>query len=147
MKVAKKPSKDISGVGALIYSTSTQRYLFLLRDNCKFSGTWGLAGGKVEDNEVLLESLYRELEEELGYDFKNSKVIPLEKFTSENNRFTYHTFLIPVYEEFVPLLNNEHKGYCWVGIADHPTPLHPGVWRTFKFKAVIDKITTLESIL
>lgn len=147
MKVAKKSSKDISGVGALIYSTSTQRYLFLLRDNCKFSGTWGLAGGKVEDNEVLLESLYRELEEELGYNFKNSKVIPLEKFTSENNRFTYHTFLIPVYEEFVPFLNDEHKGYCWVGINDHPTPLHPGVWRTFKFKAIIDKITTLESIL
>jgi 8-oxo-dGTP pyrophosphatase MutT (NUDIX family) len=143
----KVPNKNISGVGALIYSVSTHRYLFLLRDNCKHSGTWGLAGGKVEANEVLLDSLYRELKEELGYDFETSKVIPLEKFTSENSKFTYHTFLIPVREEFIPLLNDEHRGYCWVYLTDHPNPLHPGVWRTFNFKAVIDKITTLESVL
>jgi hypothetical protein len=50
-------------------------------------------------------------------------------------------------EEFVPRLNDEHRGYCWVGIKDHPRPLHPGVWRSFKFDSVIEKLETLESVL
>ena len=140
-------SGHIEGVGTFIYSTSTQRYLFLLRDTSKYSGTWGLAGGKIDAGEQLLDSLYRELEEELGYDFSNVKVIPIEKFTSDNNRFSYNTFLIPITEEFLPILNHEHRGYCWVALEDHPKPLHPGVWRTVNFKSVVDKIKTLEAVL
>lgn len=137
----------IEGVGTFIYSTITHRYLFLLRNTKKYAGTWGLAGGSIEAGEQLLSSLHRELDEELGYDFSNTKVIPIEKFTSDNGRFTYHTFLIPVDEEFVPDLNNEHRGYCWVGLEDHPKPLHPGVWRTINFASVVDKIKTLEQVL
>jgi len=137
----------IEGVGTFIYSTSTQRYLFLLRNSSKYSGTWGLAGGKIDTGEQLLDSLCRELREELGYDFVNDKVIPIEKFTSDNGNFSYHTFLIPVTEEFLPNLNYEHRGYCWVALEDHPKPLHPGVWRTVNFKSVVDKIKTLESVL
>jgi 8-oxo-dGTP pyrophosphatase MutT (NUDIX family) len=137
----------IEGVGTFIYCTNTQRYLFLLRNSSKYSGTWGLAGGKIDANEQILESLYRELREELGYDFTNDKVIPIEKFTSDNGNFSYHTFLIPVAEEFVPNLNYEHRGYCWVALEDHPKPLHPGVWRTVNFKSVVDKIKTLEAVL
>jgi 8-oxo-dGTP pyrophosphatase MutT (NUDIX family) len=140
-------SGHIEGVGTFIYCTATQRYLFLLRDSCKYSGTWGLAGGKIDAGEQVLDSLYRELDEELGYDFTSTKVIPIEKFTSDNGHFSYHTFLIPVNEEFVPLLNYEHRGYCWVALEDHPKPLHPGVWRTVNFKSVVDKIRTLEAVL
>jgi hypothetical protein len=35
----------------------------------------------------LLESLTRELKEELGYEFHDVKVIPIEKFTSDNGQF------------------------------------------------------------
>jgi len=137
----------IEGVGTFIYSSSTHRYLFLLRNTSKYSGTWGLAGGKIDAEEHLLESLTRELKEELGYDFLDVKVIPIEKFTSDNGNFSYHTFLIPINEEFVPELNYEHRGYCWVRLEDHPKPLHPGVWRTINFEAVAGKIKTLEKIL
>lgn len=140
-------SSPIEGVGTFIYCVTTHRYLFLLRDSSKYAGTWGLAGGKIEAGEQLLESLYRELREELGVDVTDAKVIPIEKFTSDNNKFSYHTFLIPVTEEFVPILNNEHRGYCWVHLDDYPKPLHPGVWRTVNFKEVVNKIKTLESIL
>jgi 8-oxo-dGTP pyrophosphatase MutT (NUDIX family) len=140
-------SGHIEGVGTFIYCTATQRYLFLLRDSSKYSGTWGLAGGKIDAGEQVLDSLYRELDEELGYDFTSTKVIPIEKFTSDNGHFSYHTFLIPVNEEFVPMLNYEHRGYCWVSLEDHPKPLHPGVWRTVNFKSVVDKIKTLEAVL
>ena len=140
-------SSHIEGVGTFIYATSTGRYLFLLRDASKYSGTWGLAGGKIDPGEHILDSLTRELKEELGYEFHNVKVVPIEKFTSDNGNFSYHTFLIPITEEFTPILNDEHRGYCWVSLEDHPKPLHPGVWRTINFKAVMEKIKTLETVL
>lgn len=140
-------SSHIEGVGTFIYATSTGRYLFLLRNSSKYAGTWGLAGGKIDTGEYLLASLTRELEEELGGTIRGSKIIPIEKFTSDNGHFSYHTFLIPIAEEFTPILNEEHRGYCWVRLEDHPRPLHPGVWRTINFEAVASKIKTLESIL
>lgn len=140
-------SGSVAGVGAFIYCVSTKRYLFLLRNTSKYSGTWGLAGGSVESGESILESLHREIDEELGGSISGAKIIPLEKFTSDNGKFTYNTFVIPVKREFVPVLNSEHRGYCWVALEDHPRPLHPGVWRTINFQAVVDKIKTLESIL
>ena len=139
-------SSYIEGVGTFIYSTSTHRYLFLLRNTAKYAGTWGLAGGKIDANEHILESLTRELKEELGYEFHNVKVIPIEKFTSDNGKFSYHTFLIPIDNEFIPELNHEHRGYCWVKLEDYPRPLHPGVFRTFKLNVNKDKIRTIEKL-
>jgi 8-oxo-dGTP pyrophosphatase MutT (NUDIX family) len=140
-------SSPIEGVGTFIYCTTTKRYLFLLRNSSKYSGTWGVVGGKIEPNELTMQSLMREIQEELGGTIRDPKLIPLEKFTSDNGNFTYHTFITPVDQEFVPMLNNEHRGYCWVKLEDHPKPLHPGVWRTISFQAVVDKIKTLEEIL
>ena len=142
------PEKPLTqAVGTLIYAKNTKRYLFLLRDGAKYSGSWGIPGGKINDNERMTEALYREIFEELNVDLSQQKLIPIETFTSDNHRFVYYTFLISVDEEFVPKLNSEHRGYCWVNLVDHPKPLHPGVWRTFKFKVIVDKIATLEQLL
>ena len=140
-------SGSLEGVGAFIYSVSTHRYLFLLRNSSKYAGTWGLAGGMIESGELLLDSLCREIQEELSINLDSVKVIPIEKFTTENNNFSYHTFLIPVAEEFIPVLNEEHRGYCWVALEDYPRPLHPGVWRTVNFDEIVAKIRVLEQIL
>jgi 8-oxo-dGTP pyrophosphatase MutT (NUDIX family) len=135
------------GCGALIYSITTKRYLFLLRSQKKHKHSWGLVGGGVETDETVSQALIREIQEEISIDASGYKIIPLEKFTSDDNNFCYHTFLIPVSDEFIPVLNNEHNGYCWVPLEHHPKPLHPGVWRTFKFSQVVNKIKTLEKIL
>lgn len=134
------------GCGALIYCKSTKRYLFLLRNQKRHAGSWGLVGGGVDAGESPIEALQREIVEEIG-SIKFDKIIPLEKFTSENNNFEYHTYVIPVEFEFVPNLNIEHRGFAWTFIDDHPKPLHPGVWRTFNFKIILDKIKTIESVL
>lgn len=136
----------VESCGALIYCIKTKRYLFLLRDQDRHSGHWGLVGGKVEPNESVADGLRREILEEIG-PINYDKIIPIEKFTSDNERFYFHTFLIPVNEEFVPFLNKEHRGYCWVPIKDHPRPLHPGVWRSFKFDSVVKKISAMEQVL
>ena len=134
-------------VGALIYSKKTKRFLFLLRNGSRYAGSWGLAGGKIDNGERITEALYREINEEINVDLSQHKTIPIETFTSDNHKFVYYTFLVSVDDEFVPKLNDEHRGYCWVNLEDHPRPLHPGVWRTFKFKVIIDKIATLEKLL
>lgn len=138
--------KYLESCGALIYCTSTHRYLFLLRSGAKHAGTWGLVGGKLESGETVAAALLREIGEEIGPVVQDPKLIPIEKFTSENKNFIYHTFLITVDQEFIPKLNNEHRGYCWVPLQDYPKPLHPGVWRTFNFKSVIEKLHTVELI-
>ena len=134
------------GCGALIYSRATKRYLFLLRNQKRHAGSWGLVGGGVEDLESPVDALRREIVEEIGF-VEIEKIIPLEKFTADSTNFEYHTYLLVVADEFVPRLNDEHRGYAWTAISDHPKPLHPGVWRTFNFKSIIDKIKTVETVI
>ncbi len=134
------------GCGALIYSRATKRYLFLLRNQKRHAGSWGLVGGGVEAAESPVEALRREIVEEIG-SIDIEKIIPLEKFTAQSTNFEYHTYLLVVADEFVPQLNDEHRGYAWTTISDHPKPLHPGVWRTFSFRSIVDKIATVETVI
>ena len=139
--------KHTEGVGALVYSKNTNRYLFLLRDKSRQQGFWGIVGGKIDAGETVIQALVREITEEIGQDYTGKKFIPLETFTADNEKFVYYTFLVTVEDEFVPVLNGEHRGYCWVELRDHPKPLHPGLWRSFNFDIVKKKIKILESIL
>ena len=61
--------------GALFYSTSTKRFLFLQRTDKKTQGLWGLVGGKSKFTESAFEGLKREIEEEVGDTPKFKKVI------------------------------------------------------------------------
>ncbi|HET8688752.1 MAG TPA: NUDIX hydrolase [Methanosarcina sp.] len=140
-------NSTLESVGALIYARSTNRYLFLLRNKTRTAGHWGIAGGKIDDNETVTQALVREIKEETGVDFTDKKFIPLETFTADDGKFVYYTFVVSCEDEFVPMLNNEHRGYCWVALDDHPKPLHPGLWRSFKFDIIKRKIKTLEAIL
>ena len=139
-------TSSINAVGIWFYSLDTQRYLYLMRNDPRHPNAWGLPGGKIESNETLIEAMNRECVEELGFWPHEIKLIPIEKFTSDTGNFEYHTYVITVDEEFVPELNGEHRGYCWVPLDDYPKPLHPGVWRTFKFSSVIDKLKTVEQL-
>lgn len=127
--------------GVFFYSKLTRRFLYLLRKDNKNPGYWGIPGGKIEVDESLLEGLERECQEELSYWPCNPKLVPIQKFV--NNNFVYHTFFCAIDYEFIPILNDEHCGYAWVGDNQYPKPLHPGVFNMINFDLVQQKLLQL----
>jgi ADP-ribose pyrophosphatase YjhB (NUDIX family) len=134
----------IDAVGVWFYSIKTDRYLYLLRNDPKNPGCWGLPGGKVEIGESLSRAIQRECQEEIGMWPEIVKLVPIEKFTSADENFSYHTFFCLIDDEFVPVLNNEHHGYSWIDSGIRPRPLHPGLWNTINFEEVLEKINTVK---
>jgi 8-oxo-dGTP pyrophosphatase MutT (NUDIX family) len=126
--------------GVFFYSSSTNRYLYLLRADYK-SPTWSIPGGGIEKGETLLDGIKRECIEEMGFFDNEFKLIPIQKFTNRN--FTYHTFFCQIEDEFIPQLNNEHCGYAWVDSGLYPKPLHPGLFSTVNIDIVIEKLNSL----
>jgi len=119
--------KHTHACGAVIYCTSTNRILMQLRShNSSFPLTWSLWGGKVEKDERPFQALQRELKEELGLVPEMIKVYPLHQYQSKDEYFVYETFCCLVNKEFVPTLNDESSGYCWVNVGFWPKPLHNG---------------------
>jgi 8-oxo-dGTP pyrophosphatase MutT (NUDIX family) len=137
-------SSIVNAVGVWFYAVNTQRYLYLMRNDPKHPGSWGLPGGRMELGETLRDTMFRECKEELGFVPDFIKLMPIEKFTTVDEKFCYHTFYCSVDREFVPALNNEHLGYAWIDSGTWPRPMHPGLWSTVNFEAVRDKISTLE---
>ena len=135
---------SVISCGALIYCTSTDRYLFLLRSMGRYTNTWGLVGGKVDSNENIRQALIREMQEELGGEIKDAQYMSVDKYESKNKDFAYYTFLIKVEEEFVPILNNEHKGSGWVKLDDVPDPVHPGLAMTINSKLKRQNLKVLQ---
>ena len=133
--------------GAMFYSITTKRFLFLLRNNTITRNTWGMPGGKLNPNENIMVGLIRELKEEMGELPSVLKYIPLETFTSIDGEFQYHSFIFVVNNEFLPILNEEHSGYAWAELGREPKPLHPGMWNTLNLEVIKDKIKTLEEII
>ena len=129
--------------GALFYSLTTQRFLFLHRTQSKQNNVWGLVGGTNEDKEIPYKALLREVEEELGSVPKIIKSIPLETFVSNDDKFQFHTYLCVVNDEFLPVLNEEHNGYAWVSFKEWPKPLHMGLRNTLQNKTNLTKLQTV----
>ena len=133
--------------GALIYTLSTNRFLFLHRAQSRQKNVWGLAGGRNENNETAWEGLQREIQEELGSLPDIKKTIPLETFISNDENFKFHTYLCVIDEEFIPILNKEHNGYAWVSFGNWPKPLHQGLSNTLRSKINQKKLETVFKLI
>jgi len=129
--------------GALFYTLETKRFLMLYRKNGKRSNQWGIVGGTNKESETPWEGLQREITEEIGEPPEIIKTIPLETFISNDEKFQFHTYLCLIGEEFVPVLNDEHDGYAWVGMNNWPKPLHQGLRNTLNSKTNKTKLHTI----
>lgn len=133
--------------GALFYSINTKRFLFLQRNDGKTKGQWGLVGGQNKLNEMVFEGLKREIVEEIGSLPQFKKVIPLELFTSNDQKFFFNTFVIAVSDEFLPKLNHEHNSYAWCAFEFWPKNLHAGLRNTLNNKAIKGKLQTILDLI
>jgi 8-oxo-dGTP pyrophosphatase MutT (NUDIX family) len=134
--------------GGLFLAKDTKRFLFLLRNQGKTAGTWGIVGGKNEPGDTApIDTLRREITEEVGFLPTIDKFVPLEWYTSKDGEFYYHTYLLLTKEEFIPKLNDEHVGYAWCSLDNWPKPLHNGVRVTLNNKIIRAKIDTVFDIL
>lgn len=104
-----------------------------------------MPGGKCHHGESLLDAIKRECLEEIGTWPEIIKLIPIERFTSTDQRFSYNTFFCSIAKEFIPTLNNEHVGYAWIDSNSFPRPLHPGLWSTMNFDEVKQKIEIVKN--
>lgn len=135
----------ISASGCIFIAQNTKRILMQQRSNdVKYPGTWAFFGGKSEGDERPVETLLREIQEEIGALPAYEKVIPVSSFTSNDKKFVYHTFAVIVKKEFIPDLNSESSGYAWVDISNTPQPLHPGVLSQINNKFFLKKIKTIQ---
>jgi ADP-ribose pyrophosphatase YjhB (NUDIX family) len=139
--------KKIVCSGALFYTLNTNRFLLLHRTQSKQSNVWGLVGGTNEESETPWEGLRREIQEEIGTPPEIKKTIPLETFVSNDEQFLFHTYLCVVQDEFIPTLNQEHDGYCWVSFGKWPKPLHTGLANTLRNKTNQQKLETIFKLI
>jgi 8-oxo-dGTP pyrophosphatase MutT (NUDIX family) len=134
--------------GGLILSRVSKRFLFLQRTQAKTQGTWALVGGKSQETDRSpLDTLTREISEELGFLPDIEKIVPLDLYTSSDNRFSYGTYVVLVEHEFIPRLNHEHSGYAWCEYCSWPKPLHNGVRNTLNNVIVRAKLETVLQLI
>ena len=143
MSKKRKSRQRIKAAGALFLSIKTKRFLFLMRADDTYTNTWATVGGRAELDETVIESLSREIQEEIGFLPIVRKTIPIDLFISNDENFEFHTFICLVDNEFIPQLNNEHKGYAWTGIDSYPKPLHPALYNALQSTELKNKINNI----
>lgn len=129
------------GVGTLIVSTNTQRVLLNMRAPHKTHAMqWALFGGMVEKGEQPKDALMRELTEEMNFVPDIEKIYPFDVYQSRDGHFKYYSFVAVVVDEFVPELNEENCGYCWIDLGCWPRPMHQGARISFCNEKAIERI-------
>ena len=111
-----KPHRPIPTVGALIYNPLGQ--MLMIRTE-KWSGKWGIPGGKIEYGESSTSALQREIAEETGLTVSEIEfVLSQDSIESEEFHRTEHFILLNytchTVGETDVTLNEEAQEYRWV---------------------------------
>lgn len=124
-------------VGVLIMAEGSNSVLLLKRGWAPHKGCWSLLSGGMEDGEDKLETLKREVMEEIQVD-ADEKLELKFKYTERNDdssEFHYYEGLTKT--EFKPKLDEENEDYGWFNCDDLPKPLYPKIEE--KIKALCKK--------
>lgn len=126
----KEEKEKIESAGVLIMCTKTQKVLLLLRNDK--NPTWSCVAGGMEKGETPIETLKREIKEELSISANNMnfKKIGIDFIDKKNMDFHYYEGFTS--SEFSPKLDHENLKWGWFGEDEIPTPLFEGMMKKIK---------------
>ena len=130
--------REYQSVGIIIVARDTNKFFLLHRVNYPIS--WSALAGGMEGNEDPIETVKREIKEEIGLNpdlVKNIKIVG----TSNTMGHTHYVMVGFVDTEFkVPKLQkNENDDYGWFTEKNLPSPLHPGFKKSLEMiKPLLD---------
>lgn len=130
--------KEYKSVGIIMVAKDTNKFFMLHRVNYPIS--WSALAGGMEGEENPIETVKREIKEEIGLDpdlVKNIKIVG----TSNTMGHTHYVMVGFVDTEFkVPKLQkNENDDYGWFTEKNLPSPLHPGFKKSLEMiKPLLD---------
>jgi len=108
-------------VAAVIYNSKRDQILIAKRpDHLHQGGLWEFPGGKVEDKEVPLQALHRELEEELTISIDQSSSKWLFDVVHDYPDKTVYLEFWEVFEFSGEPSGNEQQDILWVSINELP---------------------------
>ena len=118
---AAPPSFPIVTVGAAIFHPRTHDVL-MFRTH-KWSGLWGIPGGKVHHGEPCVDALRRELKEETNLDVSDVEFVLVQDCIGSKEFYRDAHFVLLNYrcravEPFEVKLNEEAQEFRWVPLAD-----------------------------
>lgn len=118
---------------ATCYIMHKDKVLFLKRTTTSTWGhTWGLPGGKIEENQTPLETMLREVFEETAIDLSQEEISFLGKVYVKDPKkdFIYYMFQCKILSKpkEISLAQDEHLEYIWLNPQEAVTklPLVPG---------------------
>ena len=98
----------------------------------RWDGSFGVAGGKVDEGETLEQALHREIKEEIAYEIKGTPV-PMATFKDKSSPWHIHSYSLEVsFEELIKArnesVNAEHRisecsGYVVIHMANYKNGL------------------------
>ena len=130
--------KEYQSVGIIMVARDTNRFFMLHRVN--YPVAWSALAGGMEGNEDPIETVKREIKEEIGLNanlVKDIKVVG----TSNTMGHTHYVMVGFVDNEFkVPRLQKEENDtYGWFTEENLPSPLHPGFLKSLEMiKPLLD---------
>jgi 8-oxo-dGTP pyrophosphatase MutT (NUDIX family) len=118
----------MESVGIVIISRKTNRMLLLHRASKPI--VWSTLTGKMEKGETPLQTIKREIKEEIGLD--SSLIDNIEEL--DKTKSNHHVMVGYVEDEFkIPnLKKDENDAYGWFSKEELPSPLHSKWNETFQ---------------
>lgn len=117
-------SQSKKSVGVMILAEDTNKVLLLKRGWNPHKGKWSILSGGMEEGEEKLETLKREIGEEIGVDADEKLKLTFIRTEDWGNK-DFHYYKGLTKEEFIPTLDNENEDYGWFSKDDLPSPLYP----------------------
>jgi ADP-ribose pyrophosphatase YjhB (NUDIX family) len=107
-----KKNHAILEVSQLILLQKPTGEILMLED---LAGSWGLPGGRLNNNEAWSDGLHREVREETGIvNFTFSKTLTVFQRKSRSGGLpVYGVIFAGVTNEDLVVISSEHRSYCW----------------------------------